>query len=131
MHMTARHKSFPAHPAVLGSKLWGRLGIMAQYRCRVEHLFDVAPQSFYPPPKVNSAIVRLAPWTQSPWPDCDVDRLRATVQAAFSARRKTLRNNLKALIDSTRLEALGIDPAARAETLELLQFIEIANAIHE
>jgi 16S rRNA (adenine1518-N6/adenine1519-N6)-dimethyltransferase len=56
--------------------------------------------------------------------------LRAVVQAAFGQRRKTLRNNLKGLIDSADLETLGIDPGARAETLELTQFIEIANATH-
>lgn len=114
-----------------GSKDWGRLGIMAQYRCRVEHLFDVPPHAFTPPPKVQSAIVRLTPWTESPWPQCDEPQLRALVKAAFAQRRKTLRNNLKAIIDSSQLEALGIDPGARAETLQLTQFIEITNAIHD
>jgi 16S rRNA (adenine1518-N6/adenine1519-N6)-dimethyltransferase len=56
--------------------------------------------------------------------------LRKLVKAAFAHRRKTLRNNLKEIIDSTQLEALGVDPGARAETLELNQFIEITNAIH-
>jgi 16S rRNA (adenine1518-N6/adenine1519-N6)-dimethyltransferase len=56
--------------------------------------------------------------------------LRKLVKAAFAHRRKTLRNNLKEIIDSTQLEALGVDPSARAETLELNQFIEITNAIH-
>jgi len=113
-----------------GSKHWGRLGIMAQYHCRVEHLFDVPPDAFNPAPKVQSAVVRLEPRQASPWPACDVDRLRSVVQAAFAQRRKTLRNNLKGLIDTPALEAIGIDPAARAETLELVQFIEITNAIH-
>jgi 16S rRNA (adenine1518-N6/adenine1519-N6)-dimethyltransferase len=113
-----------------GSKNWGRLGIMAQYLCRVEHLFDVPPHAFKPAPKVQSAIVRLTPWQDSPWPACDQAQLRALVQAAFGQRRKTLRNNLKGLIDSSALEALGIDPGARAETLELSQFIEISNAIN-
>jgi len=114
-----------------GSKNWGRLGIMAQYQCRVEHLFDVPPEAFNPPPKVQSAIIRLSPWQDSPWPACDAARLRQIVQAAFAQRRKTLRNNLKGIIDSTALETLGIDPGARAETLELTQFIEITNAIHD
>ena len=56
--------------------------------------------------------------------------VRRIVQAAFAQRRKTLRNNLKGLIDSSAIEALGIDPGSRAETLELTQFIEITNAIH-
>ena len=112
------------------SRDWGRLGIMAQYHCEVEHLFDVPPGAFRPRPKVQSAIVRLTPWVESPWPRCDTIQLRALVKAAFAQRRKTLRNNLKGIIDSAQLEALGVDPSARAETLELTQFIEIANAIH-
>ena len=114
-----------------GSKHWGRLGIMAQYLCQVEHLFDVPPESFYPPPRVQSAIVRLVPWQQaSPWAVCDEHELRRVVQAAFAQRRKTLRNTLKGLIDEAALEELGIDPGARAETLELGQFIAIANHSH-
>jgi 16S rRNA (adenine1518-N6/adenine1519-N6)-dimethyltransferase len=113
-----------------GSKQWGRLGIMAQYQCQVDHLFDVPPEAFRPPPKVQSAIVRLTPWAEPPWPACNASQLRSLVKAAFAQRRKTLRNNLKEIIDSTQLEALGIDPGARAETLQLQQFIEITNAIH-
>ena len=63
------------------------------------------------------------------WPDCDEKQLKTVVRAAFGQRRKTLRNNLKGLIDVSRLEALGIDPGARADTLELAQFIELANAL--
>jgi 16S rRNA (adenine1518-N6/adenine1519-N6)-dimethyltransferase len=113
-----------------GNKHWGRLGIMAQYQCRVEHLFDVPPHAFSPAPKVQSAIVRLTPWPVSPWPQCSAPLLRKLVKAAFAQRRKTLRNNLKEIIDSTQLAALGIDPGARAETLQLTQFIEITNTIH-
>lgn len=113
-----------------GNKHWGRLGVMAQYHCQVEHLFDVPPHAFRPPPKVQSAVVRLTPWTESPWSACSATALRALVKAAFAHRRKTLRNNLKAIIDSARLEELGIDPGARAETLEITQFIAITNAIH-
>jgi 16S rRNA (adenine1518-N6/adenine1519-N6)-dimethyltransferase len=57
--------------------------------------------------------------------------LQRTVRAAFSQRRKTLRNNLKALIDNAQLQSLGIDPGARAETLPLEAFIDIANNIHD
>jgi len=113
-----------------GNKSWGRLGIMAQYQCQVEHLFDVPPEAFNPAPKVQSAIVRLTPWVESPWPACDETALRRIVQASFAQRRKTLRNNLKGIIDGDALQALGIDPGARAETLKLTQFIAITRAIH-
>ena len=113
--------------ATPGSKHWGRLGIMAQYHCEVEHLFDVPPEAFYPPPKVQSAIVRLSPHPRSPWPECDENALRKLVQSSFAQRRKTLRNNLKGILADSDLEQLGIDPGARAETLELVDFIRLTN----
>lgn len=112
-----------------GSKAWGRLGIMAQYHCQVVHLFDVPPEAFHPPPKVQSAIVRLVPRRERPWSECDEARLKKVVQAAFAQRRKTLRNNLKGIIGDAALEALELDPGCRAETLALGDFIRIANAI--
>jgi len=130
MHFMLQLEVVQRLAATPGSKDWGRLGIMAQYHCEVEHLFDVPPTAFRPAPKVQSAIVRLTPWAESPWPLCDTTQLRALVKAAFAQRRKTLRNNLKGIIDSDQLDALGVDPTARAETLELTQFIAIANAIH-
>ncbi|MFL3654299.1 MAG: 16S rRNA (adenine(1518)-N(6)/adenine(1519)-N(6))-dimethyltransferase RsmA [Halioglobus sp.] len=130
MHFMLQLEVVERLAAAPGSKNWGRLGIMAQYQCQVEHLFDVPPYAFNPQPKVQSAIVRLTPWTDSPWPDCNAPLLRKLVKAAFAHRRKTLRNNLKDIMDSAQLEALGVDPGARAETLELNQFIAITNAIH-
>jgi len=112
-----------------GSKAWGRLGIMTQYHCQVESLFEVPPSAFSPAPKVQSAIVRLAPWAKSPWADCDEAVLRRVVLAAFAQRRKTLRNNLKGILNDSQLEQLGIDPGARSEMLELSQFIAMANAV--
>lgn len=130
MHFMLQREVVVRLAAQPGGKDWGRLGIVAQYHCSVEHLFDVPPEAFRPPPKVQSAIVRLTPHAKPCWPACDEAVLRSTVQAAFAQRRKTLRNNLKGLIDSAELKALGIDPGARAETLALPQFIDIANAIN-
>ncbi|NND66801.1 MAG: 16S rRNA (adenine(1518)-N(6)/adenine(1519)-N(6))-dimethyltransferase RsmA [Halioglobus sp.] len=130
MHFMLQLEVVKRLSATPGGKDWGRLGIMTQYHCRVEALFEVPPQAFSPQPKVQSAIVRLTPHTDDPYCECDQQQLARVVQAAFAARRKTLRNNLKELIDSPALEALGIDPGARAETLTLEQFIEITNAIH-
>jgi len=130
MHFMLQLEVVERMAATPGSKHWGRLGIMTQYHCRVEHLFDVPPHAFRPEPKVQSAIVRLTPWAESPWQPCNESKLRALVKAAFAHRRKTLRNNLKEILSSGDLEALGIDPGARAETLQLKQFIEITNALH-
>ncbi len=112
-----------------GGKHWGRLGIMAQYRCDIEHLFDVPPEAFHPPPKVQSAIVRLTPRKQSRWEDCCEESLRRVVRSSFAQRRKTLRNNLKGLIDGAALQGLDIDPGARAETLTIDQFVRLAQFV--
>lgn len=111
------------------SKAWGRLGIMAQYQCQVEHLFDVPPEAFDPAPKVQSAIVRLTPHQRELYPGSSQSKLQRLVQAAFSQRRKTLRNNLKGLIDSETLSSHGIDPGARAETLTLDQFVQLSQEL--
>jgi len=110
-----------------GSKDWGRLGIMAQMRCEVTHLFDVPPEAFFPPPKVQSAIVRLRPHLVSPYPDCDLKVLNRVVQMAFAQRRKTLRNNFKGHLTDAQLEAVGVSPDARAETLSLATFVALTD----
>lgn len=130
MHFMLQLEVVERLAATPGSKSWGRLGIMAQYHCQVEQLFEVPPEAFNPPPKVQSAIVRLTPRREANWPQCDVAQLRQIAQAAFAQRRKTLRNNLKGLIDTAGLERLGIDPGSRAETLEISEFIKITNAVY-
>lgn len=128
MHFMLQLEVVQRLAAAPGSKHWGRLGIMAQFYCEVEQLFTVPPEAFYPPPRVQSAIVKLVPRQDNPWGSVSPAALRKIVQAAFAQRRKTLRNNLKGLIDEAALEKLGIDPSVRAETLELSQFIAITNA---
>ena len=130
MHFMLQREVVERLAATPGNKQWGRLGIMAQYLCNVEHLFDVPPEAFRPAPKVQSAIVRMTPRETSPWPACDAAALGKLAKAAFAQRRKTLRNNLKGIIDSADLERLGIDPGARAETLAMEQLISITNAIN-
>ena len=110
-----------------GSKQYGRLSVMLQQRYGIEHLFNVPPGAFFPPPKVDSAIARLTPLSQ---PACPVDyypHFAALVKQAFSQRRKTLRNTLKGLLDAPQIESLGIDPAARAETLSVGDFALLSN----
>jgi 16S rRNA (adenine1518-N6/adenine1519-N6)-dimethyltransferase len=89
-------------------------------------LFTVSANAFNPPPKVESAIVQLIPETR--YQQVDSILFGKVVQQAFSQRRKTLRNCLKGWFNSAQLEELGIDPTARAETLELDDFVRLAGA---
>jgi 16S rRNA (adenine1518-N6/adenine1519-N6)-dimethyltransferase len=111
-----------------GGRDYGRLSVMLQVRCRVEHLFDVPPGAFTPPPKVDSAVVRLTPHAQPPVVIRDPLRFAALVKAAFAQRRKTLRNTLKGMVTADAMLALGIDPTRRAETLSLAEFAALADA---
>jgi 16S rRNA (adenine1518-N6/adenine1519-N6)-dimethyltransferase len=105
-----------------GGKDYGRLTVMLAAVSEVEALFDVGPGAFQPRPKVWSAIVRLRP-TEHPRFEMGRDGvLRTLVTAAFSHRRKTLRNSLKGLLTSQDIESCGIDPQLRPETLAPAQF---------
>jgi 16S rRNA (adenine1518-N6/adenine1519-N6)-dimethyltransferase len=102
---------------------------MIQYHCNVDLLFDVSPDAFYPPPKVDSSIVTLRPHTVHPYPVKDYALLEAIVRDAFNQRRKTLRNSLKAYVDADTWNSISISPMARAETLSVNDFVMIANTI--
>ena len=108
-----------------GNKSWGRLGVMAQFQCEVEQLFEVPPEAFYPPPKVQSAIVRLTPRQTPRWAKVNHEKLAKVVSRAFAQRRKTLRNNFKDWLTEAQLEAAGVDPTARAETLAIDDFVAL------
>jgi 16S rRNA (adenine1518-N6/adenine1519-N6)-dimethyltransferase len=112
--------------AAPGGKDYGRLSVMVQWRLRVEMLFEVGRHAFHPPPKVDSAVVRLTPHRQAPIAVRDAERFHAIVRHAFAQRRKTLRNNLKGLVTAAAMEAAGIDPIRRAETLSLQEFARLA-----
>jgi len=111
------------------SKHYGRLSVMMQYYCDSEYLFDVPPGSFSPPPKVDSAVIRLLPHASPPVQVDDISRLEEVVQTAFSQRRKTIANSLKKLIDSSALRRLDIDPSQRAENLSLQDFARISQSV--
>lgn len=114
-----------------GTSDYGRLSVMMQYRCEVSPLFQVAPGSFSPSPKVESTVVKLRPYTAPPYSCKDERLLSNLVRQAFAQRRKTLRNNLKGLLSSEQINAAGIDPGSRAETLTVAQFVHLANVLHE
>ncbi len=107
---------------------YGRLSVMLQYRFAMKRLFDVPPGAFYPPPKVDSAIVRMVP-LPADRPRAKSDkRLAEIVTAGFGQRRKTLSNTLKPFMPATAIDAQGIDPKRRAETLSLAEFMRLADA---
>jgi 16S rRNA (adenine1518-N6/adenine1519-N6)-dimethyltransferase len=104
---------------------YGRLSVLAQWRCHARLMFDVSRQAFIPPPKITSSIVRLTP--REPLADISVADLAAVTQAAFGQRRKMLRTTLKSI--STVPEELcalaNISPTARAETLSVADFCRL------
>ncbi|MCA0403148.1 MAG: 16S rRNA (adenine(1518)-N(6)/adenine(1519)-N(6))-dimethyltransferase RsmA [Proteobacteria bacterium] len=111
------------------SKAYGRLSVMVQYFCEVIDLFDVPPESFFPAPKVNSAVVRLTPYKKSPFESVNMQVFAKVVAQAFSMRRKTLANNLKPLLDKQALESLGIDPILRPEQISVADYVKITNSL--
>lgn len=117
--------------APAGSDAYGRLSVMVQYHCEVHTLFDVAPSAFYPPPKVESSIIRLRPYQTLPWPAKDEKQFADIVKLAFAQRRKTLKNNLKSVATAAVFEKLGLDPGLRAEVLPVADFVRLANALKE
>ena len=89
----------------------------------------VPPEAFSPPPKVDSAVVRLVPYREPPVAVKDINMLETLVTQAFSQRRKTLRNTLKPLMSAEQMESQGVDPKRRAETLSLVEFATLANFV--
>lgn len=109
-----------------GSKTYGRLSVMLQWRYRMQKLFDVPPGAFNPPPKVMSSVVRMIPKAKEEVPSVDFELFSSVVANAFSQRRKTIRNALSALLSSEEISACEVDPGARAEALPLDAFVRLA-----
>lgn len=110
-----------------GSKAYGRLTVMAQYFCQVVPVLEVPPGCFTPPPKVDSAVVRLLPYAEKPYPCEDVNVLRHLCTTAFNMRRKTLRNNLKGMLNDDDFATLNIDATLRPEQISVQQYVAMAN----
>lgn len=108
---------------------YSRLSVMAQYYFNVTPLFLVPPESFQPIPKVDSAIVRLIPYTEKPVKVNDEVEFAKLVRLSFSQRRKTLRNVLRDVCTSEQMLDAGIDPTARAQSLTLQQFADLHNSL--
>lgn len=129
MHFMLQKEVANRLAATPGGRDYGKLSVIMQYHCQVEQLFNVPPDAFSPPPKVDSAVVRLRPHKEPPVWVKDKPAFEALVAKAFGQRRKTLRNNLRGLLSAEQIDQLDIDPGSRAETLSLSQFAKLSNAL--
>lgn len=129
MHFMLQREVVERMVAVPGDSEFSRISVMLQYRFHIEWLIDVPPESFDPPPKVQSAVVRLIPREVSELDAKDPGKLAMVVQAAFSQRRKMLRNTLKGILDDAGYGELGIAPTRRAEDIGVADYVRIANRL--
>ncbi len=127
MHFMLQKEVVDRMAAAPGSKVYGRLSVMLQACCSVTPLFRVPPGAFHPPPKVDSAVVRLLPHAPGEIGIDDPALFARVVRAAFSQRRKTLRNALENVCDVEAMHRVGIAPGARAETVPVADFVALAN----
>ncbi len=129
MHFMLQKEVVDRITAQPGNKTYGRLSVMVQYHCDTEYLFYVGPEAFSPPPKVDSAVLRLQPWQQKPYQANDIKLFSQVVTQAFSMRRKTLRNTLKKLLTIEQIEAVGIDTGLRPENLSVKDYVALSNLL--
>ena len=107
-------------------KQFGRLSVISQYHCDTEYLFTVPPDAFNPPPKVQSAIIKLTPKPLSSLPPIEPEHFSLVVSKAFNQRRKTLRNSLKGVLDDQQIANANVDPKLRAENLSVDDFVRLS-----
>ncbi|WP_340678479.1 16S rRNA (adenine(1518)-N(6)/adenine(1519)-N(6))-dimethyltransferase RsmA [Paraglaciecola sp.] len=127
MHFMLQKEVVNRLSAVPGNKNYGRLSVMAQYHCQIMPVLHVPPEAFNPPPKVDSAVVRLIPHAVRPVSVLSEDSLHKICAQAFNQRRKTIRNSLKDSLTEQQIISLGINPDLRAENLSLQQFGQLAD----
>ncbi len=128
MHFMLQREVVDRMVAGPSTPAYGRLSVMLQRRFELERLFVVPPGAFRPQPAVHSAIVRLLPRKEAIAPDVSDAAFRSVVSAAFSGRRKTLRNALSSLLQGADIIAAGIDPGLRPENLGVIEYSELARA---
>jgi 16S rRNA (adenine1518-N6/adenine1519-N6)-dimethyltransferase len=126
MHLMFQREVVQRMTALPGNRQYGRLSVMVQQSCAVEKIIRVAPGAFIPPPKVESAVVRLRPHDSPRVPVENLEAFSKVVKLAFSKRRKTLKNALLGLLDASQICVAGIDPMARAEQLSVADFAALS-----
>lgn len=127
MHFMLQQEVVERLCATPNHKAYGRLSLMTQYYCDISPILHVPPGAFYPKPKVQSAFVCLKPYQALPHPAQNFIFFQTLVRTAFTQRRKTISNALKAYLNLEDFNALHINPSARPETLSLSEFVQISN----
>ena len=127
MHFMLQKEVVERMVAEPGDSEFSRISVMLQYRFHLEWLLDVPPDSFDPPPRVQSAVVRLIPKDVAELNARSQEKLSQVVRIAFSQRRKMLRNALKGALSETGFAELGIDPTCRPEDISVADYVRIAN----
>lgn len=115
--------------ALPGTADYGRLSVMLQYYAEIHLLFNISAGAFTPPPKVESSLVHIKPYTSKPYQAQDENHFAQVVKQCFAHRRKTLRNNLKGILDDTHIISVGIEPQTRGETLDVAQFVRLSDCL--
>lgn len=129
MHFMLQKEVVLRLTATVGSEDYGRLTVMSQYFCDNEYLLTVPATSFSPPPKVESAIVRLIPKKQFSLTAEQFQLFSTIVKEAFTYRRKTVGNSLKRLVDANTLISLGINPQLRPQNITVAEFVYISTKL--
>lgn len=128
MHFLLQKEVVERLCAPVGDHHYGRLSVMAQFFCDTEYVFTVPPEAFSPPPKVDSAVVRLIPKHRSY--DCAQFKVFSDlVRTAFNHRRKTLSNALKTLVSMDQFTAANIDPSKRPQALSTDEYWRLASVL--
>jgi 16S rRNA (adenine1518-N6/adenine1519-N6)-dimethyltransferase len=128
VHVMLQKEVVERMAAAPSSSEYSRLSVMLQYRFEIEPLLDVAPAAFRPAPRVESAVVRMIPHARLPHAARDEEWFAKIVAAAFSQRRKTLRNALRGYFKGEDFERLGVDAGLRAQDLGVAEFVRLADA---
>lgn len=129
LHFMLQREVVERMAAAPGSRIYGRLSVMLQLACEVVPLIDVPARAFEPPPKVESAVVRLVPKAPRDRPDRYAGLVARIVRAAFGQRRKTLANALREVAGIAEIEAAGIDPRTRAEQVAPADYVALARVV--
>ena len=131
MHFMLQREVVDRLSAAPGQKSYGRLSVMVQYHCRVMPLIPVPPTSFNPAPKVQSAVVRLTPYSQVPYKAKNLKLLSQIVSLCFQQRRKTLKNCLNSFTEYLPPNSTSVDLSQRPEQLSVKEFVTLCNYIHQ